>query len=356
MASLSNDYPWTQSPLIAAAPMRLAALAPLAIATSQAGGLGFIGAGSDASSLAAYVDEAKQLASASPELSRVKHVLPIGLGFLLWAGDTLLKESLPILERDPPAAVWLFAPREPSQLSRWTEEVRRVTHRQTKIWIQVGTVANAVDVVHACQPDVLVVQGFDAGGHGLQKGAGIISLLPETCDAVASLCKDKGITEPHYVAAGGIMEGRGAAAALALGASGVVMGTRYLATPEANIAHGYRQAVLRASDGGATTARGKLYDSLRGTTDWPDEYGGRGVLNGSWDDAEKGMTFEENKRLYDEAVKTGDEGWGAQARLTTYAGTGVGLVKEIKGAAAVTTEVREDAKRILETMSSRHQL
>jgi nitronate monooxygenase len=148
------------------------------------------------------------------------------------------------------------------------------------------------------------------------------------------------------------MGGRGVAAALALGAQGVVMGTRYLACPEANIAKGYQDAVLHASDGGVNTARGKLYDSLRGTTDWPAHYGGRSVLNESWHDAAKGMSLEENKRRHDEALTTGDEGWGEKARLTTYAGTGVGLVKSVKSAADITQEVREDAVRIIKRIGN----
>jgi nitronate monooxygenase len=104
---------------------------------------------------------------------------------------------------------------------------------------------------------------------------------------------------------------------------------------------------MEAKDGGRTTGRTKLYDQLRGTTDWPVEYGGRGVLNESYYDAEQGMDLEENKRLYKEALNKEDEGWGAKARLTTYAGTGVGLVREVMGAGEVTREVREGARRIL---------
>jgi nitronate monooxygenase len=205
----------------------------------------------------------------------------------------------------------------------------------------------------SCRPDVLVIQGSDAGGHGLEKCAGLISLLPEVDDAVSSYCRQNEIPTPALVAAGGIMDGRGVAASIALGASGVVMGTRYLACPESNMAKGYQDAVLKASDGGVNTARGKLYDSLRGTTNWPARYGGRSVLNESWHDAAKGMSFEENKKLHDEAIKKGDEGWGEHARLTTYAGTGVGLVKDVKPAADVTREVREHAVQIMKRMKQR---
>lgn len=353
MDELQCDYPWTKSPLVSCGPMRLIALSKLAGEVSKAGGLGFIGAGSDCSTLASELEKFKTLQTESQVLAEVKDVLPVGVGFLLWAGEKLLKEALPILEKYRPAALWLFAPSHPSQLVQWTEETRRVTQGATKVWIQIGTVADALEITKSCQPEVLVVQGNDAGGHGLEKCAGLVSLLPEVDDALSALSTEQNIRKPTLLAAGGIMEGRGAAAALSLGASGVVMGTRYLACPEANIAKGYQDAVMKASDGGVTTERGKLYDTLRGTTDWPLRYGGRGVLNETHYDAARGMTEEENKRLYEEALKKGDEGWGEKARLTTYAGTGVGLVKEIKSAAAITEEVREDAVGILKRASSR---
>jgi nitronate monooxygenase len=325
--------------------MRLIALSKLACEVSNASGLGFIGAGSDASTLEHELQQSKQLL----KVESTDGILPVGVGFLLWAGDKLLQDALPILQRHKPAAVWLFADEHPDQLATWTKECRRVTSK-TKIWIQVGTVADALQAMKSCQPDVLVVQGSDAGGHGLEKCAGLISLLPEVDDAVSLYCRENEIPNPVLVAAGGIMDGRGVAASIALGASGVVMGTRYLACPESNMAKGYQDAVLKASDGGVNTARGKLYDSLRGTTDWPVRYGGRSVLNESWHDAANGMSFEENKKLHDEAIKKGDEGWGKNARLTTYAGTGVGLVKDVKPAADVTREVREHAVRIMKRM------
>ena len=342
MDRLQKDYPWTHAPLIVGAPMRLIALSKLACEISNAGGLGYIGAGSDASTLEHELQQAK-LSLRGPSAN---DTLPVGVGFLLWAGEKLLQESLPILERHKPAAIWLFAPEKPDQLKRWTQECRRVTSSKSKIWIQIGTVNEALEAVRSCQPDVLVVQGTDAGGHGLEDCAGLMSLLPEVDDAVSSHCIAQNVPKPVLIAAGGIMDGRGVAASLSLGASGAVMGTRYLACPESNIAKGYQDAVINARDGGVNTARGKLYDSLRGTTDWPAHYGGRSVLNESWHDAANGMSFEENKRLYDDALQLGDDGWGEKARLTTYAGTGVGLVKEVKSAADVTREVREEGIRI----------
>lgn len=353
MDDLQQHYPWTIAPLVACGPMRLVAYADMAFEVSKAGGLGFIGGGSDASILPEEFEKVRELQASSSTLRDAKDVLPVGVGFLLWAGDKLLQEALPSLEKYKPAAVWLFAPNEPQQLVQWTEAVRKATQGKSKVWVQVGTVADAVDVTKSCQPDVLVVQGADAGGHGLEKCAGLVSLLPEVDDAVSGFSRQSNVRKPILVAAGGIMDGRGGAAAIALGASGLVMGTRYLASPEAKIAKGYQDAVLEASDGGMTTERGKLYDTLRGTTDWPLRYGGRGVLNESFYDAARGMTIEENKRLYEEAVKKGDGGWGQKARLTTYAGTGVGLVKSVKGSAEITEEVREETKKVLKRASGR---
>ncbi|KAI6838703.1 inosine monophosphate dehydrogenase [Hortaea werneckii] len=353
MTELTKDYPWTKSPLVAAAPMRLIALSRLAFEVSKAGGLGFVGAGSDVSTLEPELEAVQKAQADSPALNQIHDVLPVGVGFLLWAGDELLKQSLPILQKYKPAAVWLFAPNHPDQLAQWTKETRCVTNGQSKIWIQVGTAADAIEATKLCQPEVLVVQGSDAGGHGLEKCAGLISLLPEVDDSLTAFAKQSGIPRPALVAAGGIMDGRGTAAAVTLGASGVVLGTRYLASHEANIAKGYQNAVLNAADGGVTTARGKVYDALRGTTDWPEWIGGRSVLNESWHDHGRGMSLEENKRLYEEALKKGDEGWGEKGRLTTYAGTGVGLVREVKSAASITEEVREYGACVLKHAGSR---
>ncbi|KXT03176.1 hypothetical protein AC579_6870 [Pseudocercospora musae] len=351
MDRLKSDYPWTKAPLVCGAPMRLIALASLATEISRAGGLGFVGAGSDVSNLGGILEEVQKLKASAQVLREVDNALPVGIGFLLWAGEQLLNDALPLLAKHKPAAVWLFAPREMGQFQQWTREVRRATENTTKIWIQIGTVEEAIEVVQSCDPDVLVVQGQDAGGHGLDKAAGLIPLLPEVDDAVTDLCRVKKNTKPVLIAAGGIMDGRGTAAAIALGASGVTLGTRYLAAPESNIAKGYRDAVLKAGDGGVHTKRVKLYDTLRGTRDWPERYGGRGVLNESFYDSENGVSLEENQRLYDEALKKGDEGWGEHARLATYAGAGVGLVKAVKSAARITEEVRDDAKQVLKQAS-----
>ncbi|KAG7007248.1 nitronate monooxygenase [Physcia stellaris] len=321
--------------------MRLISLAPLAVAVSHAGGLGFIGAGTDLTDLNKHLTQARSLLSDSSVLSAYYDVLPIGVGFINWGAE--IKVALKVLKVHVPAAVWFFAPHQNRDLVEWTTKVRKATLGKTKIWVQVGTVAEALEITDLCNPDVLVIQGSDAGGHGLERGAGIIALLPEVADAL----KARGRSHINLVAAGGIVEGRGVAACLTLGAHGVVMGTRFLASKEASIAKGYQDDVLRSSDGGIKTVRSKVYDTLRGTTGWPARYGGRGIINQSYLDANDGEVTDEMRRKHDEALKMGDRGWGEHGRLTAYAGSGVGLVERVEPAEDILIEVRSHASRIL---------
>ncbi|KAL8824974.1 MAG: hypothetical protein Q9170_007981 [Blastenia crenularia] len=337
---LHEDYPWAKAPIIISAPMRLIAYAPLAVAVSRAGGIGFIGAGTDAHQLEGYLQVASQLLKEKPIEGSLPSTLPIGVGFINWGADH--GTSIRAIQKFKPAAVWLFAPYENDDLVEWMQETRKATNDVTKVWIQVGSVQDALEVARLCRPDVIVVQGSDAGGHGLERGAGIINLFPETADAL----REAGFGDISLVAAGGIIEGRGVAAALALGAEGVVMGTRFLASVEAHIAKGYQDAVLRSKDGGVSTVRSKVYDTLRGTIGWPSRIGGRGIINQSYLDAKDGHVTEENKKAYVEALKQGDLGWAENGRLTAYAGTGVGLVNKVQPAQEILEETRSKVEEI----------
>ncbi len=341
-ASLQQSYPWMTAPFLVSAPMRPIARAPLAVAVSEAQGLGFIAAGFDVEGLEKDLQHAAEFLQRSPISNVPSGVLPIGVGFINWGAD--LDLAVKLIEKYTPVAVWFYAPREMKDLVTWTERVREASQNRTKVWIQIGTVAEALEASRLCKPDVLVVQGADAGGHALDQGAGIISLFPEVADTL----KAEGYGNIALVATGGIMEGRGVAACLMLGAQGVAMGTRFLASTEATISKGYQDELIRATDGGISTAKSTLYDILRGTTGWPTRYGGRGLINQSYHDAQAGMSAEQNKMLYDEALKLGDAGWGVKGRLTTYAGTGVGLIKEVRSAKEILEDTRGTVRRLLE--------
>ncbi|KAL8934440.1 MAG: hypothetical protein Q9216_005912 [Gyalolechia sp. 2 TL-2023] len=317
---LQTTYPWVKTPAIISAPMRLISLAPLAVAVSRAGGLGFISAGTDVNDLETHLQEASSLVEQEPIEGASTSTLPIGVGFINWGAD--LKISLQAVKRFRPAAVWFFAPYNSSDLVEWSHAMREATEGETKVWIQVGSVKDALDAAKLCKPEAIVVQGSDAGGHGLERGAGIITLFPETADAL----KEAGFEHISLIAAGGIAEGRGVSACLALGAEGVVMGTRFLASTEVQIAKGYQDAVLRARDGGVSTI------------------GGRGIINQSFLDAKDGKVTEENKQAYAEALKRGDLGWSEDGRLTAYAGTGVGMIHQVQPAREILEEIRTERK------------
>jgi nitronate monooxygenase len=95
---------------------------------------------------------------------------------------------------------------------------------------------------------------------------------------------------------------------------------------------------------------------VRGIFDWPPAYDGRGVANRSYLDALHGMSDKENHELYKEAMKLGDDGWGPEGRMTTYAGTGIGLIDKVVPAETIVKEVQKEALEVLERTARRFQL
>lgn len=346
--NLQADYPWLECPAIISAPMARVAKPPLAVAVSRAGGLGFIAAGYTSENLDATLEEASKLLgieTPSTDTDSKRSAMPVGVGFITWSAS--LETALPALGKYRPCAVWLFGPaRGFEDLIPWATRIREVTSQQTKIWVQVGSVADAVQAAKAVQPDVLVVQGSDAGGHGLARGASIVSLVPEIKDRLRDIRAS--LPRPiQLVAAGGISDGRGVAAAVVLGAQGCALGTRFLACPEAMVPKGYQEEVIRASDGGNTTVRTRIYDRVRRVDGWPGQYNGRGLINRTYTDSQDGIGEDDNMRLYDEALQRGDESYGLDGRLTTYAGTGVGLVKTAMLAKDIVASIRAEAQILL---------
>ncbi|KAH8696428.1 hypothetical protein BGW36DRAFT_462296 [Talaromyces proteolyticus] len=347
MSAIINDYPWTAHPLVVSAPMARVAKPPLAVAVSKAQGLGFIAAGYTSDNLDDLLEEATNLLSDRKIIhSNDFSVLPVGVGFITWSAS--LKTAIPVIRKHCPCAVWLFAPPTGFQdLVPWATQIRDATSNRTKIWVQIGSVADAIQVARVVRPDVLVVQGSDAGGHSLARGASIVTLVPEVYDKIGNEIQGPGGKPIQLIAAGGICDGRGVAAAVNLGAQGCVLGTRFLASPESMIAQGYQDEILRASDGGSTTVRTKIYDTVRDIHGWPDEYNGRGLINQTYVDAVQGMMEEENRELYLQAMEEGDQGYGPKGRLTTYAGTGVGLVNKVMAASEIVISVRDLAYKLL---------
>lgn len=345
---LARAYPWVKSPFIVGAPMRVMSGARLALAVSEAGGLGFIGPGAKAADTLRELETVTSSSASVLGRAAQQHegaLLPVGVGFQTWNGD--LDVAASAVEKYKPCAAWLFAPRHGQQeLDTWTARIR-TSSRETQVWVQVGTIREALDAARsASPPDVLVIQGAEAGGHGRAKdGMGLLTLLPEVHDALASV----GSNIPLF-AAGGVADGRGVTAALALGAAGVVMGTRFLASTEAVISKGYQDEVVRASDGATTTTRTHLYNHLRGTFGWPEEFSPRTIVNQSWTDHQAGVPFPELQKRHDAAASAGDSGWGPDGRLATYAGANVGLIHSVEDAGAIVERVRNEAMGIAKSL------
>jgi len=316
------------------------AFSDLASEVSKAGGLGFVSSIFDMAQVDKELEKSRELLSA---IEAPDNVLPVGVGFLVFVAK--LEEAAPVIEKHRPAAAWLFAAKSLDDYATWTNKIREVSP-STRIWIQTGSVSSALHIARTCQPDVLVLQGADAGGHGYERSVGVIALLPETKDTLRA----NGFDNIPLIASGGIADGRGVAAAVVLGAQGVVMGTRFLAASETPVHPAYRQRILDTTDGSQNTVRDKIFDQLRGKNIWPVEYDGRALVNDSYVDFKSGTALEEIQRLYSEAEQESEKGFGneaGKARAAIWAGAGVGLVKKVQPAGEIVKEIRAAAKKAL---------
>ena len=322
--------------------MRVLAGPELAAAVTATGGLGFIGPNTKTQNATADLENARKLVRTTHQPQAKSSTLPIGIGYQLWSDD--LGTAAEQIQQFQPCVAWLYAPEDEARdFASWFAEIRRASP-STQIWIQIGTVAEVERLLQSPElPDAIVVQGSEAGGHGrAEDGIGLMTLLPEIVD----LLREQRVQIP-VLAAGGIADGRGVAAALCLGADGVAMGTRFLASKEARISKGYQEEIVRASDGAANTTRTLLYNHLRGTYGWPKPYAPRTIINRTFIEHKDGASFEELQKLHDEAAARGDEAWGPEGRVATYASASIGLIKDVKSAGSIVQDAQRDALAIL---------
>jgi len=249
----------------------------------------------------------KELAHARDLLGLTAHdVLPVGVGLLAFnsADHTLCDNLIPLVVQYRPAAIWLFAPASRSQYTELISKLKAAGSAWgLKIFVQVGTLQSTRESL-LDGADILVVQGGDAGGHQFAQGASVMTLVPEIADMLAE--EEKSVTVP-VIAAGGIMDGRGVAAALALGADGVAMGTRFVVTKECASPDIIKSLLISTADGAISTVKSTLHDAILGRGDlWPLTYDGRAIVTDSYRDAIAGMPLEENVRQHKHAVETGD--------------------------------------------------
>jgi nitronate monooxygenase len=142
---------------------------------------------------------------------------------------------------------------------------------------------------------------------------------------VTSILATSATNYPPVLVAGGLSNGAHVASFLTLGASGAVLGTRFLLTPESQYTAAQKQALLAATD--SATVRTLAFDRARGTLEWPSGIDGRALFNDTVNDDNNGVSMDTIKEKFIEGVAKGDAD-----RMLVWAGTGVGLMTNIKDA------------------------
>jgi nitronate monooxygenase len=296
---------------ILSAPMAFAGGGALAAAVSRAGGLGLIGGG--------YGDPAwleQQFAAAAGER--------VGVGFITWSlrkSPSLLTD---VLKHRPAAVMLSFGDPRP-----YVDEIRAAG---AALVCQCQDMAHVMDAVDA-GADVVVAQGAEAGGHGALRGT--LSFVPEAADHLAEHAP-----ATLLLAAGGIADGRGLAAALMLGADGVLVGTRLWASREALVKEGHHRAILETDGDG--TLRTRIPDIAR-QIPWPRGFTARirrNTFTDRWHGREEALeaaVATEGPR-YRQAFEAGDP-----EHTAVWFGEAAGLIHAIEPAAVIVERMAAEA-------------
>lgn len=292
------------------APMDLVSDGKLAATVSRAGGLGLIGGG--------YGDEAwlrREMDAAGDAR--------VGVGFITWS--LARKPALldVVLARKPPAIMLSFGDVAPFAAS--------IKAAGALMICQVQSVAQAKAAL-AAGADVLVAQGAEAGGHGMTRGT--FALVPAVADIAGNV---------PVAAAGGVADGRGLAAALMLGADGVLVGTRFYASQEAAGLAAAKERIVEAS--GDATIRSILFDIARKNV-WPGGYSGR-LLQNEFSERWRGRETELMQTPSEADRYATARAAGDFRTAGVIAGEGVDMVTDIPPAAEIVRRMTDEAAKLL---------
>jgi nitronate monooxygenase len=297
--------------------MGTAAGGRLAAAVTAAGGLGLIGGGyGDADWLEREFNEAANAR--------------VGCGFITWS---LARQPhlLPQVLRHAPAAIMLsfgsplpFAP--------------AVKAAGAPLICQVQTMAHAREAL-AADADIIVAQGAEAGGHGVSRAT--LTLVPEIADYLAH-----STPATLLLAAGGIADGRGLAAALMLGADGVLVGSRFWASEEALVPKSFQAAAVAAT--GDDTIRTTVVDVAR-KIDWPQPFTARVLktrFTTQWHGRESALCepamLEREMARYLNASTRGDAD-----NTGVFVGEAAAFIRDIRPAGAILQQMVGEAEELL---------
>ena len=285
--------------------------APLVAAVSNAGGLGVIGAATmGPDELRAEIRQTRDMTDK-----------PFAVDLLAPIPDQIRPQIEVIYEEDVKVFVaGLAVPAE------FIDEMHR---RGMKVIVMCGKVRHAQKSEQA-GADVVAAQGTEAGGHTGEIGA--MALIPQTVDAV----------KIPVLAAGGIVDGRGVVAALALGAQGVVIGTRFIASQESQAAQGYRQAIIEAHDDDTMRTRaytGKTARTIK--TAYAQEWETRADEIQAFP-MQAGISLQNQVMDYMGRTPTFD-----RQRTFLPAGQGSGGIHDIKPAAEIFRDIVREAEEVI---------
>lgn len=284
------------------APMGDAAGGRLAAAVSDAGAFGLIGGGYGDPT---WLERELELAGGAR----------VGVGFITFALEGR-PEALRLALDARPAAIQLsFGDPRPHA---------DVVHDAGALLICQAQTTAEIDAAVAAGADVIVAQGRDAGGHG-RPDRGTMALIPAVVDRLGPV---------PVVAAGGIADGRGLAAALVLGASGVTLGTRLLASTEAISHPAETDALVRRS--GEDTVRTPAFDVIRGPA-WPAGHDGRALRNDLIDAYDRGEPHDDLRDAYRRADRHDI------SLRPIWAGEGLDLIDSVEPAAHVVASIVQEA-------------
>lgn len=293
------------------------AYSELAAAVSNAGGLGQITAMS--------LSDPEQLRD---EINRTKSMTnkPFGVNFAIGMGRRPYEEMVEVAIQEEVPAISITGGNPQGIL-----EMVEGTGIKTLVLVAAKRQAEKAEELGA---DAVMVVGQEGGGHIGRNDTGTIVLTPQVVDHVSI----------PVIASGGIVDGRGLMASLSLGAEGIEMGTRFIATKECVHAHSlYKQAILDADETSTVVIKRSLGFPARALRNkWTDEIIQMEADNEEYEALEEHISGEANKRYIHKGIK--DEGFG-------WAGQGVARIQDIPTVEECIRSIISEAESIREKWS-----
>jgi len=287
------------------APMGLISKPELVSAVSDAGGLGMLSA--------AFISPSE----VREQIKRTRELTDAPFGVNVPIAISKADEVVDILIQEEVSVVFTSAGSPKILL----EKIRGAD----MVHLHMVPTARIAKKVEQMGVDMLVAQGGEAGGIVSENAVTTMALIPQVVDAVSI----------PVIAAGGIADGRGLVAALALGAEGILMGTRFICSKEAPVSEDYKRAVIESKDDNTVVAKiGTLSSRV-----WRNKY-----VN------ERGGVIDpmEQMNLMRKAIQEGD-----LDNAVYIMGMSSGMIREIKSAEEIINSIVDEAQKLAKNLANK---